>query len=158
MLKYEIVILVLKCYNYYMIEGERGNMMMSDALFDIYLENENIIQKGKSKIKPKSKKIQMIKDFLELRKDEIIINFINEYITNNKEIRSGDPIINGTRITVMDVVPYLINETPFKEIRKEFPSITDDKEILACLLHFIVNVPRWQVILCILKSNENTAR
>lgn len=47
-------------------------------------------------------------------------------------IRSGKPIIRGTRITVYDVLSYLASGMSHKEIIEEFPPLTEE-DILACL-------------------------
>lgn len=47
-------------------------------------------------------------------------------------IRSGKPIIRGTRITVYDVLSYLASGMSHEEILEEFPTLTEE-DILACL-------------------------
>jgi uncharacterized protein (DUF433 family) len=53
-------------------------------------------------------------------------------ITVNPGIRSGKPIIRGTRITVYDVLSYLASGMSHQEIIEEFPPLTEE-DILACL-------------------------
>lgn len=47
-------------------------------------------------------------------------------------IRSGKPIVRGTRITVYDVLSYLAAGMSQEEIIDEFPPLTKE-DILACL-------------------------
>jgi uncharacterized protein (DUF433 family) len=47
-------------------------------------------------------------------------------------VRSGKPIIRGTRITVYDVLSYLASGMSHQEIIEEFPPLTEE-DILACL-------------------------
>lgn len=47
-------------------------------------------------------------------------------------IRSGKPIIRGTRITVYDVLSYLASGMSHEEIIEEFPPLTEEA-LLACL-------------------------
>lgn len=47
-------------------------------------------------------------------------------------IRSGKPIIRGTRITVYDILSYLASGMTQQEIIAEFPPLTE-QDILACL-------------------------
>jgi uncharacterized protein (DUF433 family) len=54
------------------------------------------------------------------------------HITVVPGIRSGKPIIRGTRITVYDVLSYLASGMTHKEIIDEFPPLTEE-DILACL-------------------------
>lgn len=47
-------------------------------------------------------------------------------ITLNPEIRSGKPIIRGTRITVTDILEYLAGGMSPGEIVSDFPSLTEE--------------------------------
>jgi uncharacterized protein (DUF433 family) len=47
-------------------------------------------------------------------------------------IRSGKPIINGTRITVYDVLSYIASGMSHEEIIEDFPPLTEE-DILAYL-------------------------
>jgi uncharacterized protein (DUF433 family) len=47
-------------------------------------------------------------------------------ITLDPEIRSGKPIIRGTRITVADVLEYLAGGMTPEEILSDFPSLTEE--------------------------------
>lgn len=53
-------------------------------------------------------------------------------ITLNPEIRSGKPIIRGTRITVSDILEYLAGGMSEQEILADFPDLTHE-DILATL-------------------------
>jgi len=47
-------------------------------------------------------------------------------------VRSGKPCVNGTRITVYDVLEYLAGGMSEDEILSDFPDLTRD-DIRACL-------------------------
>ncbi len=47
-------------------------------------------------------------------------------ITIDPEIRSGKPIIRGTRITVADVLEYLAGGMTPEEILSDFPALTEE--------------------------------
>jgi uncharacterized protein (DUF433 family) len=55
-----------------------------------------------------------------------------ERITINPEVRSGKPIIRGTRVTVYDVLEYLAGGMTHQEVLDDFPYLTEE-DILACL-------------------------
>lgn len=47
-------------------------------------------------------------------------------ITLNPEIRSGKPVIRGTRITVTDILEYLAGGMSQEEILADFPDLEAD--------------------------------
>jgi uncharacterized protein (DUF433 family) len=53
-------------------------------------------------------------------------------ITINPAIRSGKPVINGTRITVSDILEYLASGMTEEEILADFPDLHHE-DILATL-------------------------
>ena len=53
-------------------------------------------------------------------------------ITINPAVRSGKPAINGTRITVSDILEYLASGMSADEIIADFPDLTHE-DILATL-------------------------
>ena len=53
-------------------------------------------------------------------------------ITINTAVRSGKPVINGTRITVSDILEYLASGMSANEIIEDFPDLTHE-DILATL-------------------------
>jgi uncharacterized protein (DUF433 family) len=55
-----------------------------------------------------------------------------ERITLNPEIRSGKPVIRGTRITVADILEYLAGGMSQEEILTDFPSL-EEADIRASL-------------------------
>lgn len=55
-----------------------------------------------------------------------------ERISVNPGIRSGKPCINGTRITVYDVLEYLAGGTSEDDLLADFPYLSRD-DIRACL-------------------------
>ncbi len=54
------------------------------------------------------------------------------YISVNPNIRFGKPCINGTRISVYDVLSWLAAGMSFEEIMNDFPQLNKE-QILACL-------------------------
>ena len=55
-----------------------------------------------------------------------------EYIAVDPEIRSGKPIVKGTRITVQDVLENLASGMSVDEVLSDFPRLTRES-VLACL-------------------------
>ena len=55
-----------------------------------------------------------------------------ERIALNPEIRSGKPVIRGTRITVADILEYLAGGMSQEEILADFPSL-EEEDIRAAL-------------------------
>ena len=53
-------------------------------------------------------------------------------ITINPAVRSGKPFINGTRITVSDILEYLASGMSADEIIADFPDLSHE-DILATL-------------------------
>lgn len=60
-----------------------------------------------------------------------------ERITIDPEIRSGKPVIRGTRITVRDVLEYMAGGMSSEEILEDFPQLTaeDLRAVLAFAAH-----------------------
>ena len=54
-------------------------------------------------------------------------------ITINSDIRSGKPVILGTRITVSDILEYLASGMTEHEILADFPDLSHE-DILATLV------------------------
>ena len=57
-----------------------------------------------------------------------------DYIEVNAEIRFGQPVIKGTRITVYDVLQWLASGMTHEEIISDFPQLSEN-QILACLAY-----------------------
>jgi uncharacterized protein (DUF433 family) len=49
-----------------------------------------------------------------------------ERITSDPEIRSGKPVIRGTRITALDFLAYMAGGMSNQEILDDFPDLTAD--------------------------------
>ena len=66
---------------------------------------------------------------------------IIERIVINPDIRSGKPIIRGTRITVTDILEYLAGGMSVEEILLDFPDLNleDIRAVLQRFQHLIVN-------------------
>lgn len=59
---------------------------------------------------------------------------LEERITINPEIRSGKPVIKGTRITVYDILEYLAGGMSEDQILEDFPSL--EREDIRAALKF----------------------
>lgn len=59
------------------------------------------------------------------------MNYV-EYISVNPNVRFGKPCVNGTRISVYDVLSWLASGMSFEEIISDFPQLNKE-QILACL-------------------------
>jgi len=57
-----------------------------------------------------------------------------KYISINANIRFGKPVINGTRISVYDVLSWFANGMSMQDIIEDFPELKED-EIKACLAY-----------------------
>ena len=57
-----------------------------------------------------------------------------ERISIDPAIRSGKPIVNGTRITVFDVLDYLSSGTSEAELLADFPQLSH-QDVLACFAY-----------------------
>lgn len=72
--------------------------------------------------------------------EEINISYLyqmidyREYISIDANIRFGRPIINGTRISVYDVLNWLANGMTFNDISADFPELSEN-QIKACLAY-----------------------
>ena len=59
------------------------------------------------------------------------MNYV-EYISVNPNVRFGKPCVNGTRISVYDVLSWLASGMSFEEIICDFPQLNKE-QIFACL-------------------------
>lgn len=68
--------------------------------------------------------------------EETIFKMIDykKYISINPNIRFGKPCINGTRISVYDVLSWFANGMTEKEIIQDFPELNKE-QIQACLAY-----------------------
>jgi len=57
---------------------------------------------------------------------------LDDYITITPGVRSGKPCINGTRITVYDVLEYLAGGMTEAQVLADFPGLRPE-DIRACL-------------------------
>ena len=58
---------------------------------------------------------------------------MNERITIQPGMRSGQPCVRGMRITVADVLEYLASGMSWEEILEDFPEL-ESEDIAACLI------------------------
>ena len=57
-----------------------------------------------------------------------------KYISIDPNIRFGKPCINGTRISVYDILNWFANGMTVEDILKDFPEL-ETKQIRACLAY-----------------------
>jgi len=62
-----------------------------------------------------------------------MINY-KDYIEIDSKKRFGKPCIKGTRISVYDILNWLVNGMTKQEISKDFPEL-DENHINACLAY-----------------------
>ena len=62
-------------------------------------------------------------------------SFLSRIILDPK-IRGGKPLINGTRITVEDVLSYLASGMTIDEFLNDFPQVQKE-DILACFAYCV---------------------
>ena len=55
-------------------------------------------------------------------------------ITISPEVRSGKPVIRGTRITVSDILEYMASGMTEDKILEDFPDLTH-QDLKACLAY-----------------------
>lgn len=67
-------------------------------------------------------------------KDTNFDSIITKYIVKDKEIKSGMPVIKNTRISTKDIMKMTISGYESDDILRNFPSITNEKQILAALV------------------------
>lgn len=67
----------------------------------------------------------MGKQSLECYREESMAELLDRIIID-PEIRSGKPVIRGTRITVVDILEYMAGGMSTEEILQDFPHLTAD--------------------------------
>ena len=58
----------------------------------------------------------------------------SEYISINPNIRFGKPCVNGTRITVYDVLGWLASGMTVEEVLHDYPEL-NETQVRACLAY-----------------------
>ena len=54
------------------------------------------------------------------------IDLVSTRVTENPQVRSGQPIIRGTRITVWDILGWLGGGVPESGILNDYPELTSE--------------------------------
>lgn len=54
------------------------------------------------------------------------VDLVSTRVTENPEVRSGQPIIRGTRITVWDILGWLGGGVPESGILNDYPELTPE--------------------------------
>ena len=127
----------------YGIESMVGKAYFSDAL-------ENKVTNSK----PQKRK--MWRDFCVLKriaKDSAFDGIVNEHIIKDKTIKSGTPIIKGTRISTCDIMKMTTYFNNVEDISDNFPSITNEKQILAAIVYEVRNMSYLKNLFGILFKN-----
>lgn len=118
---------------------------------------------NKVNIADKTTLSDLISAYFSLKKVKKVAKSIDfsKYITSNKSIMNGLPVIKGTRITVKTIYESSIlhaseciknNIDPIELIKKDYPSLSDD-EILFALLYYMKNTSFLKLL-----SDENINR
>ncbi|MFL9842951.1 DUF433 domain-containing protein [Flavobacterium rhizosphaerae] len=55
-----------------------------------------------------------------------------KYLSINANVRFGKPVVNGTRISVYDVLSWFANGMSISDILNDFPELTEE-QVKACL-------------------------
>jgi len=57
-----------------------------------------------------------------------------DFITVNPEIRGGEPVFKGTRVTISTLFEFLENAYSLEEFLESFPTVTRDqaRQVLEC--------------------------
>lgn len=88
-----------------------------------------------------------------MAKDKKFDSIIKTNIISNKKIKSGTPIIKGTRISTKDIMRMISDNFQIDQIMIELPSITDDKQILAAIVYEIRKMNCITFVIEALKKN-----
>ncbi|MDR0799100.1 MAG: DUF433 domain-containing protein [Dysgonamonadaceae bacterium] len=62
---------------------------------------------------------------------------VYSYISINPEIRFGKPCIQGTRITVSDILQWLASGMSVQEIIEDYPALNQEK--ISAALNFVAD-------------------
>ncbi len=86
-------------------------------------------------------------------KDPRFDEIVKDNIIKDKNIKSGMAIIKGTRISTKDIIRMLKDDYNIEEVLKNFPTIKDEKQVLAALVY---EARKWNFIFDISKNfNRN---
>lgn len=89
-----------------------------------------------------------IKKVVRIIKSKKSKEFISKHIQYSKDVRFGEPVIKGTRITVNEIAESIIDEklTPSETI-KHYPSIENEEQISAAMIYYfskkVINQPKF---------------
>lgn len=75
-----------------------------------------------------------------MAKDTRFDSVVKEYVVKDIKIKSGVPIIKGTRISTKDIMRMILDGYDIDEILENFPSIENDKQILAAIIYEVRNI------------------
>ncbi len=97
---------------------------------EYFSENDNSVT-----TKNKYSSIRIYRMMRNMVKDKKFDSVVKEHIVKDKDIKSGVPIIKGTRISTKNILRMIMDGYDIDQIKVEFPSITDDKQILAAIVY-----------------------
>lgn len=108
------------------------NVLVADNLIEL-IGNE------KESTDIKNRKLEQIKFLFSIKykENKKYNELIDKYIICDPNIRDGEATIKGTRITVEDIVYIIMEDNWKKDIYKQYPSIKNEKQILAALLYVV---------------------
>ena len=117
----------------------------ANIMTNVLLNAENIIDTYEEKKDVSSKKPSRIEYILlyfkvkQVTHGEYAKELVNKHIIKDKTINSGRATIRGTRVTPEDIGRVLVykDNVKVKDILDEYPSLTNEEEVLAGLIYFI---------------------
>lgn len=121
--------------------NRKGAINMTNVLVNA----ENIIgtyEEEKDIDNKKSSKLELVLLYFRMKdviNDKDAQELVKEYIIKDKTINSGRATIKGTRVTPEDIGRILVKKEnmSIKDIIEEYPSLDEEKQVLAGLMYYI---------------------
>lgn len=114
----------MKCVNYFFEIGETSQFVLCKALKFLYYGRE--LSDGlRSNVGTKEK-------------GELAVNTVEQayrYIASIEGVRSGHPVVAGTRIGVHDVMGLILNGASVDDVVKSFPTLSRS-QVYECLAYY----------------------
>lgn len=110
-------------------------LINAENIIDTYEEKKDFDNKEPSKF-------EYILLYYKIKKainEEYAQELMKKYIVKDKAINSGRATIKGTRVTPEDIGRILLikENINIKDIKKEYPSLSNEEEVLAGLIYYI---------------------
>lgn len=138
------------CYNYI----EKGGDCMYSA--EMLLGKEYFSNKKELKDSHSARSFREFwRNFTLLKtmvKDPNFDKIVKDNIVTDKNIKSGTPIIKGTRISTNDIMRILTDDYEIEDIMKNFPTIKSEEQIIAAMVY---EIREWNFIFAFYKYVRN---